>query len=411
MVARALGLVQLYENTISGPGKKSYKLHKEWKNCTMGVHDLVVAVGLVLGRYLYLCLADGKFVVRDLVNDDNDASYKVFLVDGPVQCVCVEMARNGRLAIAGGGKNNELKVFEVDLMAHSGSSKMASHLGQAPSHQLDAQGFSLGLLAVRSLFLEIKKLLPSFTSTSYYNSYVYKASSVDIITNWIVLVAHANGHFVVGTQFGNVSMYASQNELYPVKTVNLSQFPICNLHPFGNNEYVLYTDLMAKMGVINLQTFRVVNFYIDLREFGPVVDTRIFTSRGGLARNRAHGDVSRFSPIFVLSTTVENKLLVYKLYDDNRLELKFCLQLDCVMPTVDVLGDDPYASLSAMFDGPYSVAAKKRRVEPINYSTRSETFGDVPEGLRDTYSASKGRFGDVHCASETVGGSSQSQMR
>lgn len=362
----------------------------------MGPHDLVVAVGLVLGRYLYLCLADGKFVVRDLVNDDNDGSYKVFLIDSPVQCVCVEMAHNGRLAISGGGKNNELKVFEVDLLAPSGASKTASYLGLAPFHHQDFRNHPTGPLAVRSLYLGMKKLLPSFTSTSYYNSYVYKASPVDIITNWIVLVVHANGLFVVGTQFGNVALYASQNELYPVKTINLSQFPICNLHLFGNNEYVLYTDLMAKMGVINLQTFRVVNFYDDLRELGPVVDTRIFTSRTSLCRNKSSCDTSRFFPIFVLSTNVENKLLIYKLYDDNRLELKLCLQLDCVMPSVDVLGDDPYGSLSAMFDSPYSLAAKKRRIEPINYSTRSGLLNGVVTDLRNASSSSKGHFGDAH---------------
>lgn len=45
--------------------------------------DMIVALDVLNNQYLYSCSRDGKLIIRDLINDDADKSYEVFmLMDG-----------------------------------------------------------------------------------------------------------------------------------------------------------------------------------------------------------------------------------------------------------------------------------------------------------------------------------------
>lgn len=145
-IARKSGLVQLYENVHeNAPGKdskksrKSYKLYKDWKHSNMNTNDQIIAIGFIDGRYLYSCSNEGKLVFRDLINDDANESYMVFLIQKPVNCFTIRCMVNefgestGSYLVACAGKNNELKsysiLFERTDTTHQGTNVSTNYYG------------------------------------------------------------------------------------------------------------------------------------------------------------------------------------------------------------------------------------------------------------------------------------------
>ncbi|CAK7901061.1 hypothetical protein CAAN1_33S00408 [[Candida] anglica] len=124
-------------------------------------------------------------------------------------------------------------------------------------------------------------------------------------SNWIVSVCfvqvndhhhHQHSLLLCGTQFGCLLAYAPADPR-PVRAVQLSQFGIVKLQPFEHQgcNYVLFTDCMSKVGVLNVWTFEVVNLWHDIAMGGIsagvfIVDMSSAGSgagRGGGARRSA----------------------------------------------------------------------------------------------------------------------------
>lgn len=119
---------------------------------------------------------------------------------------------------------------------------------------------------------------------------------------------------------------------------------------------------MSKIGVIDVETMKVVNFY-DYLKFGPNMACRIFTSPAPVGRIPRGSGVSRFLPIYVVATTIDGNILVYKLHDTNEKELKLFINQAGIVPDLEILEADSYTALDAVFVAPDTAAcmSKKRR--------------------------------------------------
>lgn len=375
-IARSSGLIQLYEDHVDQGTKvtnrqKNYKLFKEWKNSNNRSNDEIIAIGFINDQYLFSCSSEGKLIFRDLINDDADESYKVYLIEGPVATVQLLVITNDKFKVISAGKNNELKIYEVELSISSPnlldsinqdiqilSSELRSTINltyEPPDGRRLFRRASTGL-NLRGAMPSRQKLCPKFISCSRQEDFIYKASPNDIITNWIISTCYLGeiqpGSTMVacGGQFGNLAIYDIKQGVYPVRTFHLSQFPINNLIPFNNNRYLLYSDTVSKIGIIDLQSFEIVNFYDNLK-FGPMMNIK-FVINNDLKKVSKSNHVSKFDPIYLISSTIDKRLIMYKLFDDNTTEVKIDVQLDIIIPSIEILDNNPYIALTNLFSRP-----------------------------------------------------------
>lgn len=382
VIARSSGLIQLYEDSSSSifnktlpqlknKNTKNYKLFKEWKNSNTGYLDEIVSIGFVNNRYLYSCSSDGKLIFRDLVNDDADESYKVYMIDGPNSCIYLQAVSDGVMKLFSAGKNNELKVYNIELRHGTPnllasinediqilSSELRSTINltyDQPVEQSRSLRRSYNNLNLRNSLQNRHKLNPTFISCSRQEDYIYKASPLDIITNWIVSVCYIGSTnegselIICGTQFGKLLVYDIKNSKFPIKVIHLSQFPIDNLQTFHDKRYLIYTDTMSKVGIIDINSFEIINFYDNL-DFGPVMALKLLINDGLFKVSKFNNRVSKFDPIYLIATTIDQRLIVYKLYDDNNVEMKLNVQIDTLVPSVEIMDSNPYFVVKSLFD-------------------------------------------------------------
>lgn len=391
VVARS-GLVQLYEKQKTALKTLAYKLTKEWKNSTASSKDRIVSVGSFRNQYMFTCSNEGKFVIRDLINDDADDSVKTYLLDGPISCAEVAvMDDNMRILIAAGGRDNELKLYDVDFGCSLSCNLNRLYSVEIPNHNINSMvRFANDLAEMRPLrrslfqyfttFSEWKRLVPVFVMSSTEDHSLLLMP----IFHWILSVAFVE-HFgkrmvCAGTQYGDLIIYeAEQPYTHETETAffHLSQFPINVLHVFCSGRYLLYSDTMSKIGVLDMDSLKVVNFY-DCLKIGPSMSCRIFTSLRPMARVSCNSEVSRFSPIYVLATTLDGNIVVYKLHNNNEKELKLIVQEAGIIPDLEILDVDSYTALDSVFASPEDlkcVLNKRRRKGKMQSGISEESPG------------------------------------
>lgn len=369
-IARSSGLIQLYEDNVEpGTRQKNYKLFKEWKNSNNRYNDEIIAIGFINDQYLFSCSSEGKLIFRDLINDDADESYKVYLIESPVATVELMVITDDKFRVLSAGKNNELKIYEVELSISSPnlldsinqdiqilSSELRSTINltyEPPDRRRLIRRVSNNL-NLRGSFHSRQKLSPKFISCSKQEDFIYKASPGDVITNWIISICYLgesepNSSIVAcGSQFGNLSIYDIKKGVYPIRVLHLSQFPINKLIPFNNNRYLLYSDTVSKVGIVDLQSFEIVNFYDNLK-FGPTMNIQFAISNNG-GKVSKFNRISKFDPIYLISSTIDKRLIIYALHDDNTTAIKLEAQLDILIPSVALLDNEPYDALKRLFN-------------------------------------------------------------
>lgn len=381
VVTRSAGLVQLYEKQKSAASTISYKLVKEWKNSTVNNRDPVVAVGSFRNQYLYTCSYDGKLVIRDLINDDADDSMKTYLIDGPISCVQIQpLNENMRVLVAAGGQDNEMKMYDLDF-----GLSMASNLNRLYSVGVsrpnmttvvrlsnvlpDQRRMTLrrNLFHNFSTYSEWRRLVPVFVASSLETDEIEPAVS----GNWILSICFADeGKQIIccGTQFGDLLVY-SANDSYeheePMKVIHLSSFPINTLHVFNQGRYLLYSDTMSKVGIIDVNSFQVVNFY-DYLKIGPTVSSKVYSCPDTVSRLPSESSVSKFKPLYLVAATIDGNIVVYKLQDNNESELRLLVSHSGIVPDLDIIESDAYDVLDRVFGEMHesqNVPAKRRKRE------------------------------------------------
>lgn len=371
VVARSAGLVQLYEKVTRKPPASSltisYKLVKEWKNSTAGPRDPVVAVGSFCNQYMYTCSREGKLVIRDLINDDADNSVKAYIIDGPVLCVNVQTTTcNMRIIVAAGGCHNVLKFYDLDFGstdAYSSSLERIYSVGISRSmanmirlsniptdHRLGLQR-NTHVHHIRTSFADSRRLVPTFSSLA---DSIYSALQLESLTNWVLSLCFVGDQdsrkLCAGTQFGDLMVYdatAPFENHKPLHVLHLSQFSLNTLNVFNRGRYLVYSDTMSKVGVIDVETMKVVNFF-DFLKIGPTVASRVYTApdTGKVSKG---SKLSRFSPFYVVASTVDGTIVVYRLCDSNESELRLFVHQAGVVPSLDVLDADAYSALEEVF--------------------------------------------------------------
>lgn len=378
-LARKAGLIQLYENTVNRRcgGQRSFKLYKEWKHSNMNPLDSMVAIGFFKDQYLYSCSSEGKLIFRDLINDDADESYKVYLIHKPVSCVEIKSVSGNNILVVASGKNNELKLYNVEMKDNE--YEMMNHLhnvfrvpaeesGSGSSIDLNYDPVDIGrpilqlrrrsaTLNLRSTMNErqIHTLMPYWMSSSSREDYIYYTSPVDIISNWIVSICvmlHDSNVILCGTQFGNLLLYNIDVDTNPLKVMKLSQFSIVNLTLFDDDQFLLYTDSMSKAGVIKLSNFKITNQYENLK-IGPMSSCKVVVNKHSYIRRfNQNGCISNFDPVYLICTTIDRRLIIYKLFDDDSYQMVFNLQTNSLIPAINILGQtcDDYQHISALIN-------------------------------------------------------------
>lgn len=395
VLARKTGLIQLYENTLAENNnrQRSFKLYKEWKHSNMNAQDSIVGIGFVNQQYLYSCSSEGKLVFRDLVNDDADESYRVYLIHKPISCIEIKMASDNKILAVCSGKNNELKIYEIETNVYEKAddfAKTLDHFFQIPlsgndiSLNYEPVDFGRPMLQLRrrttSLNLrsslnerQIHTLMPMWTSSLTREEYVYHTSPMDSISNWIVsifVMPNDSGIIICGTQFGSIIVYDIDEDTTPSKAINLSQFSITTLKLFNNNKFLLWTDSISKAGVIKLSNFKTTNSYDHLK-IGPMSSCKAIVNNASTSRKlNQESTLSYFDPIYLMCSVVDKRLVIYKLYDDNTYELIFNLQTDTLIPAMNLLAqnDSEYLLIDSLingaeFDSTSHVTTPKRRSE------------------------------------------------
>lgn len=326
----------------------------------MSTRDPVVAVGSFRNQYMYTCSNEGKLVIRDLINDDADDSVKTYLIDGPISSVEVQPLKEGtRVLVAAGGQDNDLKMYDLDftVSAATNFNRIYSFGVQRPNlsplvRLTDAAPTGRRMRPRThhtSFYFEFMRLLPVFVA-----SCDNETSGSLLCGNWILSIAFANNTSDIvccGTQFGDLIVYRYSNpddKEEPHRTVHLSQFPINTLHVFGQERYLLYTDTMSKIGVIDINSFEIVNFY-DFLKIGPTVTCKVYTCSDTSPKFPKSTALSKFNPVYVVATTIDGNMVIYKLHDNNESELKLCISHAGIIPDLDVIEMDAYNELESVF--------------------------------------------------------------
>ncbi|KAK6459433.1 uncharacterized protein RJT20DRAFT_90895 [Scheffersomyces xylosifermentans] len=366
----------MFKEVWGKKGTKYFQLVKEWKNANINRQDHLVALGLLNNQYLYTCSNEGKLVIRDLVNDDAFGSYKVYLILNPVSDVQLRMAPHDkhRIIVASCGKNSELKLYEIDSNEQCTQPNASSRRNEGIRivdgsfiRPLRRSFTTLNLSAESEIPTEgvlgstihntsnvsgssnrhVTVLTPFWSSSTCTKDFLYNASSFDVISSWMISICIIDEFVACGTQFGQLLIYSIIDKIYPVETLTLSQFPIVKLMMIDNN-YLIFADSMSKVGIIKFSNLKIVNFYDNLK-IGPISCFK-FILPSNIGDRKISGDILKFDPIYCICTTIDKRLVIYKLFDDDTHELLFEMTVnDSLIPAFSIMGNNDYETFNNLF--------------------------------------------------------------
>lgn len=337
-MAKNSGLVQLYQSCGT-----VHQLYKEWKNSNMNSQDLIVCIGILNNQYLYTCSREGKLVIRDLVNDDANESYKVYLINKPVSEV--KLAINGRrILILSAGKNNDLKLYEIDSLNSESTGPFIIHDSsiRLTIRPLGRTFTSLSLS--RSGDRQVTVLCPLWSAIT--EKFVYTALPLESVSQWVSSICQVGSEVVCGTQFGEILIYDLKGGFAPIKTIDFSHFAITHLTPISGG--VVFCDSMSSVGII--RNGEVTKRYDGLL-IGPTSTMKFMTKGDG--------------PIYLLCTTIVGLLVIYKLLSDGESDLLLNIKMSA-LGVLDISNDNEYEAIHEVFGYDYEVEGK-RGIEGENH--------------------------------------------
>lgn len=344
-LARKNGFVQLFEsgrrNQANPVTKISFKLFKEWKNACVSTLDSIVMLGVAHGRFLYSCSTEGKLIFRDLLNDDSDTSNRIFLVQKPVSAVEVRDAEPGVVQVVCAGKGNPVKKYCVDLnRGHQDHGVRRSDIccniiGHGGTNWWNGGGD---------------------TSTGSDWSYAVPTWSVEGVDDWIISTVSVEKTVICGTQNGTVLLFKDGASEVGHR-VNLSHFPIRDLAVHGL--YVVCHDSMSKVFLLD-QNLAILRVYDGLK-IGPVSSCKYVFDDLAFDRRRKVATLvgSDTLQMFVVTTNLENRMVIYKL--EATAEMVLNMELHSGAPCFDILGHGSNFALLQEICGEAGMVPNKRR--------------------------------------------------
>ncbi|ODV76912.1 uncharacterized protein CANTADRAFT_57357 [Suhomyces tanzawaensis NRRL Y-17324] len=353
----------------------------------MNDHDEIVRLGFLSDQYLYSCSNEGKLVIRDLINDDANESYKVYLLHNPVLDIQLKVSshNDNRIVIACAGKNSELKMYEVNLESSSDTSEHIwgvagprgnrdfsviqnsnlrstidlNYTSSIPRPlrrsytNLNLRAFITATSSAANSYTDrqVNALSPIWTSNTSYQKFLFLAAPSESISNWFVSVCILDDYIVTGSQFGKVMIYNIFEDTFPIHTLEVSQFPIRYLAKFGSSNHLIYSDSISKVGILDMNTFKVIKLY-DHLEIGPLSYLNVVLPNLSTKRRKQRKlsiDGLRFDPVYLICTKIDKSLAMYKLFDDGTSELLLNVDLGTFIPSMALLKANEYEAFNSMF--------------------------------------------------------------
>ena len=101
--------------------------------------DMIVALDVLNNQYLYSCSRDGKLIIRDLINDDADKSYEVFMLMDGIGKIDLKLDKfTNTISVATCGKNSDLRLYTIDLELDNASKGNSKDPDQSDFKSIDA---------------------------------------------------------------------------------------------------------------------------------------------------------------------------------------------------------------------------------------------------------------------------------
>lgn len=266
---------------------------KEWRNGVLNHMDKIILVGVIDRQYLYSCSIEGIFIIRDLVNDDEDESSKQFKLQAPISCIRVALEKR-QLKVVIGSKNYGLKYYEILL------DKQYLFDDKLPNINTS---YVVTLNQLRSLLKNQgeknrEKLTAKWEASVFFETY------------WLTAIEFWKHLIICGTQFGFILIY-DRCQVTPVKIIKNTSAPINNLKVVGNN--LIYTDMMSQVGVFDMRTMEQTNWF-DCK-FGIVEFNKIFISQHTFK-------------IIVIASTSDGRIKMVKVLPNNTCQVLHDVRTD-----------------------------------------------------------------------------------
>ncbi|EER32968.1 conserved hypothetical protein [Candida tropicalis MYA-3404] len=348
-ILRKSGSIQLY---TKNPSLSYYNLFKDWKNNLTDITgDGIIALDILDNQYLYSCSREGKLIIRDVINDDADEGYRVYMVGNNIGKVDLKLDRfKNTISVAICGKNCELKVYEIDLSLDvkddysEGHGSDLSYVGITRNRILQRSFTTLNLnpqrLSVSYRNHERRSSVSSlghfWKSTTNLESYIYNVNDFECISQWMSAVQFIDGgdNIICGSQMGELILYDPLEDTLPIFTSRVSQFPIKTLKQM-DEDHIIFSDSVSKIGIFQIRTKEIVLEYQGL-EFGPFLDFQYILPN--IPKRKISGSKLSFEEIYIMATTVDKRVMVYKLLDNGSHELLLDVKLfDGLIPSICLL--------------------------------------------------------------------------
>lgn len=311
-ILRKNNTVQLYRINANFNSQKI----KEWKACIVcSRNDKVIEIGILDERYLFTCSYEGKFVIIDLINDDDDSSFKKYSIQSAITSIKVTYNRKlKQVTVIIGNKTGGLKSYDITIdkdyydPEFSDNMSLLDIRNSIEPHQQQVNYIqNLNqirlLLGRRHTIINKEKLSPQFEAEQVSESESEK-------TIWVVSIETSVKYIITGTEFGYIIIYEKGNK-EAIKRFKVSRFPIIGLQFIGNK--LIYNDLISNIGILDLRTFTLTKFSFN---FGVIEHSQIVGNK-------------RINNFQIFALTVEGVLKIVDVNPiKNTLELVKTIRLD-----------------------------------------------------------------------------------
>ena len=164
-----------------------------------------------------------------------------------------------------------------------------------------------------------KVLTPYWQSITPLYEYVYNLDPTDQISQWMssVCFVKGNDYIICGSQMGELIIYNPVKDISPVFKKRISQFSIQNIEQI-DSDLIIFSDSMSRIIIFLISKRKIVLQFLQL-DFGPFLHLKYILPNA--FRRKTNDQVVTFDDIYVLSTTIDQRLVVYKLTDSGSSEL------------------------------------------------------------------------------------------
>lgn len=336
-----------------------YQLFKEWKNSNIDDQDQLLSVGFINNQYLYSCSIGGKLIIRDLINDDANQSYKVYFIANCISCIEINYM-NHEFVIAISSKNQQLRLYKIinrdDDDVENNNIITTNEENNHHHHNNNNNDNNITNFDNNATIRGLPERLSHFSRSSRKSTnlipYYLSSNESKGINDWICSLVIDDNRIYCGTQFGNLIIYNLSN-FKLVYQIQISRFKL-NIAKFDN--YLIFNDSMTKLGIFDCSKLKIESSFS--LNFGPIQYIQFYWNNIN-------------TPIYFIVSTLNQDLHFYKLFDD-KIELLINLSnLNSSIPCFCVLNYN-YQLFDWFFNNGNTKSCPKRKCNRLPNSIKKK---------------------------------------